>query len=323
MSDRSTIEWTDATWNPIGGCTRVDEGCKNCYAEIMAARFSGPGQWGEGLAQIVTGNGKSDHRWTGKLRLNEAVLDKPLRWRKPRRIFVNSTSDLFHESLPDEWIDQVFAVMALAPQHTFQVLTKRPERAREYFRQTAGWRARIAGLLNALKQSPQWNGNVYQGWQNLHGRPDGLPNVWLGTSISDQASADKRIPELLACPAAVRFISAEPLLGPVDLTRWSGIDGDGGSMGFGLDLVIVGGESGPGARPMNPQWARDLRDQCVAAGVAFHFKQNGEWVSVSEVAGPGDHYRFPDGRTVRRTGKKLAGRTLDGRTWDQMPGAGT
>lgn len=117
MSDRTPIEWTDATWNPIGGCTRVTEGCRNCYAEVMAARFSGPGQWGEGLAQIVTSGGKSDHRWTGKVRFNESALNKPLHWKKPRRIFVNSTSDLFQEAVPDEWIDQVFAVMALAMEY--------------------------------------------------------------------------------------------------------------------------------------------------------------------------------------------------------------
>jgi protein gp37 len=205
MGDKTSIEWTDATWNPITGCSRVSEGCRNCYAEIMAARFSKPGQWGEGLAEIVTRpDGVKDHRWTGKLRLNDRALDQPLRWRKPRRIFVNSTSDLFHESVPDEWIDCVFAVMALAPQHTFQVLTKRPERARAYM--TSGF----GGKFNTYVSDA---GHILTHWLSEHdtqdaadrtdfGRP--LPNVWLGTSIEDQATAEARIPHLLATPAAVR-----------------------------------------------------------------------------------------------------------------------
>ncbi|MCA0421889.1 MAG: phage Gp37/Gp68 family protein [Proteobacteria bacterium] len=354
MAENSKIEWTDATWNPIGGCTRVDEGCRNCYAEIMAARFSGPGQWGEGLAQIVGQPGKTDHRWTGKLRFNESALDKPLRWRKPRRIFVNSTSDLFHEAVPDEWIDRVFAVMALAPQHTFQVLTKRPERARDYMSHLQSpiyW----ADLAVASRKG----GVALVGDMGfLRNHPVGpLRNVWLGTSISDQASTDLRIPHLLACPAAVRFISAEPLLGPVDLTRWIGTqpyipgasthedqDGHerqdiGGAILDGLDLVIVGGESGPGARPMHPDWARSLRDQCQAAGVAFHFKQWGEWApsTPEDAAGnPRSGWRcfaghphvpraaelYPEAGAafIARVGKKAAGRLLDGRTWDQMPG---
>jgi protein gp37 len=293
MTDNTSIEWTDATWNPIGGCTRVSEGCRNCYAEVMAARFSKPGQWGHGLAEIVRRpDGTTDHRWTGNVVLHEGALDRPLRWQQPRRIFVNSTSDLFHEEAPDEWIDLVFAVMALAPRHTFQVLTKRPERARAYLLANPGIRIRsqmpsIAGPLPVIEMD----------WP--------LPNVWLGTSVEDRATADARIPHLLATPAAVRFVSAEPLLGPVDLTRiteaepacpggtsvcgWylDALAGDAwddengaltgeyrGTYGNArLDWVIVGGESGPGARPMNPDWARSLRDQCSAANVAFFMKQ--------------------------------------------------
>lgn len=338
MSDRTSIEWTDATWNTIGGCTRVDEGCRNCYAEVMAARFNGPGQWGEGLAQIVTAGGVKDHRWTGQVRFNDKALNAPLRWKRPRRIFVNSTADTFHESVPDEWIDRIFAVMALCPQHQFQVLTKRPERARAYFQETTGWRARVANLLNDLKPSPLWNGNVYQGWQDLHGRPDGLPNVWLGTSISDQASADARIPQLLACPAAVRFISAEPLLGPVDLTDLSrpmgagthhysalecdvDVEDDADFHGACLNWVIVGGESGPGARPMHPDWALSLRDQCQAASVAFFFKQWGEF--EADQIGPEDARstrHAPAHVIFRKVGKSRAGRLLDGREWNDMPG---
>lgn len=352
MAENSKIEWTDATWNPIGGCSRVSEGCRNCYAEVMAARFSDPGQWGHGLAtRVKRPDGSTDYRWTGKVQLNEKALIKPLLWKKPRRIFVNSTSDLFHESVPGEWIDQAFAVMALCPQHTFQILTKRPERAREYFRETAGWRVRVATLLNTIKPSPLWNGNVHQGWQNLHGRPDGLPNVWLGTSVEDQAAADVRIPHLKATPAAVRFLSCEPLLGPLridDLT----------SIGW----VICGGESGPNARPMHPDWARSLRDQCQAAGVPFFFKQWGEWGPGSVVMTTGEPVfrTFKDRQTwinkastwvnggscfdaagrecrigadfmraeaegtfpvtvIHKVGKARAGRLLDGREWNEFP----
>lgn len=341
MADRTPIEWTDATWNVITGCTRVDEGCRNCYAEIMAARFSKPGQWGNGLARIVTANGKSDHRWTGKMRFNPRALDQPLRWRKPRRIFVNSTSDMFHDSVPDDWIDQVFAVMARCPRHVFQILTKRPERMRDY-------------LTAAHAQVPRRSIGHSMIW----------PNVWLGTSISDQASADARIPALLECPAAVRFLSAEPLLGPMDLHRWMGVHhhpdnntDDPETLaainaiiraarnmfrkdhGGGIDWVICGGESGPGARPMHPDWARSLRDQCVAAGVAFFFKQWGEWgpSTPDEAAGnPRSGWRclaghphvpratelYPEAGAafIERKGKARAGRLLDGRTWDQMPG---
>ncbi len=280
MADNTSIEWTDATWNPIGGCTRVDEGCRNCYAEVMAARFSGPGQWAEGLAKMVKlPDGRTDHRWTGKMVLHEKALDRPLRWRKPRKIFVNSTSDLFHENVPDDWIDRVFAVMALCPQHTFQVLTKRPMQARAYMATNPGIRIRSA--MQAIARQAI----IEMDWP--------LPNVWLGTSISDQASADARIPHLLATPAAVRFVSAEPLLGPVDLRFWIGSmeilggasthhcqDGYerqdlGGGIIDGLDWVICGGESGPGARvwPGFTDAARSLRDQCQAAGVAFFMKQ--------------------------------------------------
>lgn len=376
MADRTPIEWADATWNPNTGCSRVTEGCRNCYAEIMAARFSKPGQWGEGLAQIVRKpDGSADHRWTGQVRFNERVLDQPLRWRKPRRIFVCSTSDLFHEGVPDEWLDKVFAVMALAPHHTFMVLTKRPERAREYI--TSGpvcdigqWaysmlpaQADPALYLSAFGD-PEEPNIAPKSWP--------LPNVWIGTSIEDQATADARIPHLLATPAAVRFVSAEPLLGPVDLeVAWHGESALEGECwgdcawcdkGYpplhncqrgrqaaadfdkgrdGLDLVIVGGESGPGARPMHPDWPRALRDQCLAAGTAFFFKQWGEWRPRRQ-AEPGDILNanrsvimMPDGRitsglmpygpdawVMDKIGKKAAGRLLDGKVWDQMPGGG-
>lgn len=330
MSDNTPIQWTDATWNHIGGCTRVDEGCRNCYAEVMAARFSKPGQWGQGLARMVKGaDGRTDHRWTGKMVLHEAALDRPLRWRRPRLIFVNSTSDLFHESVPEDWIDRVFAVMALAPQHTFQVLTKRPDRAARYLAHT-GMRDRIAiavGEVFDAHPEAEFAAQVCVSQMPLR-------NVWLGTSISDQASADSRIPELLACPAAVRFVSAEPLLGPVSVEPWlhtppcylyRGIRAQPNectcatASGPRLDWVICGGESGPGARPMHPGWARSLRDQCAAAGVPFFFNQWGEWAPL-DFGGKvkaGQEMRIDIG--LIRAGKKSAGRLLDGRTWDQMP----
>ncbi len=367
MADATPIEWTDATWNPITGCTRVSEGCRNCYAEVMAARFSGPGQWGEGLARIVRDpNGKAiDHRWTGKLRFNDRALDLPLRWRKPRRIFVNSTSDLFHEDVPDEWIDRVFAVMALAPRHTFQVLTKRPERARAY---SAGRRSNFGRASEVLHDMPHplSEDDHERAVDALDlfdcmGKP--LPNVWLGTSIEDQATAEARVPHLLATPAAVRFASAEPLLGPLYLDDMCDghkfIDALRGKWWHDsepphiecdkprLDWVIAGGESGPGARPMHPDWARSIRDQCQAAGVAFFFKQWGEWTPgenvLSEITGwranatygpwvGGDEWVFGetdmgdpeedwhDEPDLYRVGKKAAGRLLDGREWSEMPG---
>jgi protein gp37 len=295
--DNTRIEWTDATWNPIRGCTRVSQGCVNCYAESVAARFSDPGMPYEGLAKRTS----AGPRWTGEIAFVEKALDQPLRWRKPRRIFVNSMSDLFHEKVEDEWLDRIFAVMLLAPQHTFQVLTKRPERMRDYMR----------GLLRSgrwlMWKHPTQDHDIFDPViAKLHVM---ARHIWLGTSVEDQDAADERVPLLVETPCAVRFISAEPLLAHVDLSPWLPW----------LQWVIVGGESGPRARPMNPQWTRDLREQCEIARVPFFFKQWGEFVSVSEVAGPGEHYSFPDGRTVRRTGKKLAGRTLDGRLWDEMP----
>jgi protein gp37 len=330
MSDGSEIEWTDATWNPITGCTMVSAGCTNCYAMGLAGTRLAHHPSRAGLTRDSGGRPV----WTGEVRLNEGWLDQPLRWRRPRRIFVCAHGDLFHEGVPDEWIDRVFAVMALSPQHQFQVLTKRPERMRRWFDTDAEGRvwdlSMDPGFDASALPSPDWP----------------LPNVWLGVSVEDQPTADARIPLLLATSAAVRFVSAEPLLGPVDLTRWSGLEGDAD---FGLDWVIVGGESGPGARPMHPDWARSLRDQCAAAGVAFFFKQWGEWAPHKPQAGGdlgGDvragrvvavHPSGRDGAAImaatgkvqsepgtvymRRVGKRAAGRLLDGRAHDDMPGA--
>ena len=351
MSSTTDIEWTDATWTPVRGCTRVSEGCRNCYAEVMAARFSDPGQWGHGLAKRVTlPDGTKDHRWTGKIELVESALTLPMRWKKPRMIFVNSTSDLFHEDVPFEYIDRVFAVMAMCPQHTFQILTKRPERMRAYqHRLESNGHHPAMDLAACMAMTGIWNTPA------LDLRIWPLPNVWLGVSVEDQTTADRRIPHLLGTPAAVRFISAEPLLGPVNLTRIfdhereasiNALDGimytsprdDDGSPINRLDLVIVGGESGPGARPMHPDWARDLRDQCHAAGVAFFMKQWGAWSPGDDLGEEHlDGARFgawvsptqfredlpqdmANANTIMfRVGKKAAGRLLDGREWNEMP----
>ncbi|QMV00138.1 DUF5131 family protein [Devosia sp. D6-9] len=290
MSDRTGIEWTEATWNPLRGCSRVSEGCRHCYAEGIAARFSGAGQPYEGLARIVTRHDrKSEARWTGKVVLApKNVLQQPLRWGRPRLIFVNSMSDLFHEAVPDDWIDQVFAVMAAATCHTFQILTKRPERMRAYISSPATV-DRV--LMRARELDPTlW----YLDWP--------MPNVWLGTSIEDQPTAETRLPYLCRTPAAVRFVSAEPLLGQVDLFAALG----GGS---GIHQVIVGGESGPAARPMHPAWARLLRDQCNAAGIAFFFKQWGEWLPTGGV----DAYIFGPKRQRQYPASEGVSMLSDGR----------
>ncbi len=253
------IEWTDETWNPVRGCSRVSEGCRNCYAERQAARFSGQRKVGDdheggpiyadgpfsGFVSEVNGHAS----WTGKVELIESKLQEPLGWKRPRRIFVNSMSDLFHEALPDEAIARVFHVMHQARQHTFQVLTKRAPRMNSF---CGSW-------LMHSGFSP--------------GGPWPLPNVWLGVSVEDQRTADERIPLLLETPAAVRFVSYEPALGPVSFHAFVGshpaLDRPG------LDWIIVGGESGPGARPFDIGWARNTIAQCKAAGVACFVKQLG------------------------------------------------
>ncbi|MBF5002375.1 phage Gp37/Gp68 family protein [Nocardia sp. BSTN01] len=319
------IEWTDETWNPVTGCTRVSEGCEHCYIEhqppmrMARRRFNGP--------QIGATTG---------VQLHPERLGKPLEWRKPQRIFVCSMADLFHDDVPDEYIAQVFATMAVSERHTFQVLTKRPARMRSLLSSQSfpelvtvwAWRIDPGAASRLPKGGGKFSPNAVA-WP--------LPNVWLGVSTETQQWADTRIPQLLATPAAVRFISAEPLLEPVDLDKHlyphrcpDGChcrrpdDGDrfecacGGACAdwsprAALDWVIVGGESGPKARPMELHWAQELRDQCIGAGVPYLFKQWGEWAPDYATSDPIlDH-------PMRRVGKKAAGRELDGRTWDEYP----
>lgn len=278
----SRIEWTERTWNPIVGCSVVSPGCTNCYAMKMAARIE---RMSPGLAHYLglTQQSKAGPVWTGKVALSESALLEPLRRRRPTTYFVNSMSDLFHESIPDEWIDRVFAVMAEAPQHTFQVLTKRARRMREYVGDMQPWSHRVSAIRKATSPILAFVNDQTRAIRFP------LPNVWLGVSAEDQTRADERIPDLLATPASVRFVSAEPLLGPIDFTRIGLSDREKAAVTTGfyvdatvghaqhgiprLDWIIVGGESGPNARPMHPAWARSIRDQCVAARVAYFFKQ--------------------------------------------------
>lgn len=332
MSDNTKIEWTDATWNIITGCSVVSAGCKNCYAMKLAGTRLKHHPSRAGLT-IDTKNGPV---WSGNVRFNGPWLDQPLNWSKPRMIFVCAHGDLFHESVPFEWIDRVYAVMALASQHIFQVLTKRPERMREYL--SSRNRLGNSDICREINEIPAHFGDR-RGALEMP-----LPNVWLGVSVENQEAADKRIPILLDTPAAVRWISAEPLLGKINLSKCgnqnrqvnalTGTETTGnpissfGISGFDqvtrynwtnkLDWVVVGGESGSGARPMHPEWARSLRDQCAAAGVRFLFKQWGEWAPVHElkcneqgIKGKLWHNFDPD-TSVCQIGKKAAGRMLDG-----------
>ncbi|HOB75449.1 MAG TPA: phage Gp37/Gp68 family protein [Phycisphaerae bacterium] len=255
MAQGSSIEWTQSTWNPVVGCSKVSAGCRHCYAERMAYRLAcmaiaarergdDPGRTANYL-HVVNHHG----RWNNRVYLDHEALADPLGWKTPRTIFVNSMSDLFHEDVPLEFIQQVFDVMNRCPQHTFQVLTKRPQIAAEY------------------SKSLIWT-----------------PNIWMGTSV-ENSLVIRRVGQLRRTDARVRFLSIEPLLGPIHNLSLAGIH-----------WVIVGGESGPGARPMKPEWVRQIRDRCLAQGVPFFFKQ---WGGVN---------------------KKQAGRILDGRTWDEMPG---
>jgi protein gp37 len=341
MGDNSAIEWTDATWNPIVGCSVVSPGCTNCYAMKMAARIAEMHAGRKGSDGIsvppspylgLTKPSKSGAVWTGDLYFVDSALTLPLRWKRPRRIFVNSMSDLFHEDAPDAWIDRVFAVMALAPQHVFQVLTKRSARMREYLASRNGMGN--PAICRAINNIPSHMGNRHGALQMP------LPNVWLGVSCEDQPRADERRDGLagIAAQGWTTFVSYEPSLGSVDWVSWEFVK-----------WLISGGESGPRARPSHPDWHRATRDWCAANGITYFFKQWGEWApthpdwprcSGSVMANDGTIYdpsdlAYPDGKrygeairanhdkahltSIYRVGKSRAGRLLDGRTHDEMP----
>lgn len=328
MADKSHIEWTDATWNPVTGCSVLSPGCTHCYAMKLAGTRLRHHPSRQGL----TTQSKGGPVWNGYVRFNEQWLLQPLGWKKPRMIFVCAHGDLFHEDVPDAWIDKVFAVMALAPQHTFQVLTKRAERMRSYLEP---FNARRADSLGKNVISLGYEGP-------LESLPWPLPNVWLGVSAERQKEADERIPHLVETPAAVRFVSLEPLLGPISLFDFIGPWGPSPKHLQAppqLDLVIVGGESGDHARPMHPAWPRSLRDQCASAGVPFFFKQWGQFAPLPKTApvisagGSKANVAWPDGtigpgrcehnggcgEQLFRGTKEITGRHLDGVLHDAFP----
>ena len=357
------IEWAEKTWNPITGCTKISPGCANCYAERMSKRLVGRCGYDKDNPFQVT--------------LHVDRLDEPLKWRKPQMVFVCSMGDLFHGDVPDDWIDQVFGailgckIFNNVPDHTFLILTKRPERMREYLgtRTPEELLRAWANACPCYTDDPNvsvedlvysetcydWdehgrnsNGSEYKPWGYIQ-RLFPLSNVWLGVTAENQEKANERIPILLQIPAAKRFVSVEPMLGSVDLeslelgpngygltfllnalTGWAhgNIEKSGKPKvhrndQFGrLDWVICGGETGPGARPMHPDWARSLRDQCVSAGVPFFFKQQGEWgytpYGNRKGMNPYESIRL-NGDLLFRCGKKFAGRNLDGREWNERP----
>lgn len=374
MSDKTKIEWADATVNAINGCSVVSRGCTNCYAMRLAGTRMKHHPSREGL----TIEGKSGPVWNGSVRLHEPALLQPLRWRRPRTIFWNAHGDTFHPDVPDDWLFEMFEVIRRTPQHKHLVLTKRAGRGRAF----------IEGLTSLPRSI-----NKYYGISEHRQLYQPLKNLWLGVSIEDQERANERVPDLLATPGVGRFLSIEPLLGPVDLSRivdagaeecfdadgtrgrlnalsgayyvecrepdgtWEdccgpdviqrGFDEGARWKGNGrIHGVIVGGESGPGARPMHPDWVRSIRDDCATADVAFHFKQWGEYLPVfdRDVEDPDwrDCGRWererPKGRWhnlaggtgfhgdrvvyVDRVTKRMAGRTLDGAKHDALPWQG-
>lgn len=317
MADHTDIEWTDATWNPVTGCSVVSPGCTNCYAmKLAGTRLKHhPSRVG------LTAESRAGPVWNGQVRFNREWIHQPIDWKRPRRIFVCAHGDLFAENVPEEWILDVFSVMAIADHHTFQVLTKRPDRACEFLSKP--------GRLE----------DIYANWYTYTGKPAEvwswpLHNVWLGASAEDQARYDQRRRWLDETPAAVKFWSIEPMLGAIDMQIQF----------VKPDWVIVGGESGRDARPMHPDWARSIRDQCAAAGVPFFFKQWGEhvggegddsgdavwfeaasekcdsrWLKNSDDFDWFDPSLAPFGPMHLRLGKKRAGRLLDGVEHNGMP----
>lgn len=278
MTADHRIAWADAIWNPVRGCSRKSAACINCYAETETAQNSQPGGWGEGFATL-TADGTS---WTGKVALHEERLAMPFGVDTPSRIFVNSIADLFHEEMTDAAIDRVFAVMASAPQHRYQILTKRQKKMQTYMADQ-GVPERVRQAVAALGREAK-----IERWP--------LPNVWLGVTTENQKEAERRVPTLLETPAAVRFIAAEPLLSAVELKpEWLP---RAGFTGPAIDWVMAGGESGPKARPIQLAWVRALRDQCARAGTPFYWNDWGAATPADQAAkdaAPGHAHRSVDG----------------------------
>ena len=314
---QSKIEWTDKVWNPILGCRHVSEGCRNCYAERMTIRLNAMAQasgneelWAAcsdvlkfDYSEVETGKAKG---FNGKVSLMTNRLHQPLHWKKPSKIFVNSMSDLFHEDVPFEFIIKVISVIQICEEHTFQILTKRSERALSFFEY-------INGMIKSCGKACNMDDLI-------------ISNLWMGVSAENQHTFDQRRFYLSQIPTAVRFISIEPLLGNINF--------DFSEVGK-RDWIIVGGESGPNARPMHPDWVRSIRDQCKEYKIPFMFKQWGEWIpsynAGERSSEPGyynksigdnwvKHYhQFPDGQGMVKVGKKKAGRLLDGKIYDEYP----
>lgn len=270
----SKIQWTNKVWNPVRGCSIVSKGCKNCYAMKQAHRFSGPGLDYEGLTKMTSGGPV----WTGDVRLVPEMLDRPLHWRKPLRVFVNSMSDLYHEDVPFEFIDRVFAIMAIASGHTYQILTKRPERMRAYM--TEDRIGRVGYVDSLAKRHYRDMGRTIPAFVQLRWP---LPNVWLGVSVEDQSTANERIPILMDTPAAIRWISAEPLLNEIDLTLWL----------HDIDWVVVGGESGPKARGFCLSWLRCIQNDCCEFETPLFIKQFGARPYETDDGAPYDEPGVP------------------------------
>lgn len=275
------IEWAEETWNPIIGCSKISEGCKNCYAEKMSARLASMGKYG--YNEVV-----SNRKFNGQLYFKTKELDKPKEWHTPRSVFVCSMSDLFHDCISDEWVEMVFNAMAtdiLQPcKHRYMILTKRPQKMYEFFKK-----------------------------HTKEGGPIAWPNVWIGTTVENQKRADERIPWLLKIPAAVRFLSVEPMLGAINL---------GNMRNDWVHWVICGGETGPGARPLKPFRAQYLKKQCVEKTIPFFFKTWGEWVNEKDWIASGgsiSERTIRDETGMARIGKKLAGHRLEGKEWRQFP----
>lgn len=318
---KTKIEWTDENWNPTVGCSRASVGCSNCYAERMARRLQAMGR--PEYQSVINSRG----RWTGKVAPVPSRLEIPLHWKKPRRVFVDSMSDLFHEHLfesgNESFIDEVFAIMAATPHITYQVLTKRPGNMLKYMNNKRR-DIYIEHALETIYGEKGWCAPEFE-WP--------LPNVQLGASVENQDAANDRVPLLLKTLAAVRFLSCEPLLGPVDISLFLNAWHECSYEIPPIDWVIVGGESGPYARAMHPDWVRSLRDQCKAANVPLFFKQWGEWAPPEiDRYGPSEvlpldgsctsnrqYIAFPDGQRMERIGKSLAGHLLDGEIWKQFP----